>query len=72
MQIKFWGVRGSIASGSPTTAGIGGNTTCVEVRCGDELIIIDTGTGVRDLGMALMKEMPLKACLLYTSPSPRD
>ena len=66
MQIKFWGVRGSIASGSPTTAGIGGNTTCVEVRCGDELIIIDTGTGVRDLGMALMKEMPLKATILFS------
>ena len=66
MQIKFWGVRGSIASGSPTTAGIGGNTTCVEVRCGDELIIIDTGTGVRDLGMSLMKEMPLKATILFS------
>ena len=66
MQIKFWGVRGSIASGSPTTSGIGGNTTCVEVRCGDELIIIDTGTGVRDLGMALMKEMPLKATILFS------
>ena len=66
MQIKFWGVRGSIASGSSSTAGIGGNTSCVEVRCGDELLIIDTGTGVRDLGMALMKEMPLKATILFS------
>ncbi len=44
VQIKFWGVRGSIPCGNPETAGVGGNTTCVEIRCGDELIIIDTGT----------------------------
>ncbi len=53
LKIKFWGVRGSIPSGNQETAGVGGNTTCVEIRCGDELIIIDTGTGVRSLGLAL-------------------
>ena len=66
MQVKFWGVRGSIASASQGTAGVGGNTTCVEIRCGDELIIIDTGTGVRYLGMSLMKELPLKGTILFT------
>jgi len=66
VQIKFWGVRGSIPCGNPETAGVGGNTTCVEIRCGDELIIIDTGTGVRNLGMALMKEMPIKATILFS------
>ncbi len=34
----------------------GGNTTCVEVRCGKTLIIIDMGTGLRELGSALMPE----------------
>ena len=66
LQIKFWGVRGSIPSGNPETAGVGGNTTCVEIRCGDELIIIDTGTGVRNLGKALMKEMPIKGTILFS------
>ena len=55
MFIKFWGVRGSVPSGSPETVRVGGNTTCVEIRCGEELIIIDTGTGFRNLGAALMK-----------------
>ena len=66
MQIKFWGVRGSIPSGNPETAGVGGNTTCAEIRCGDELIIIDTGSGARNLGMALMKEMPVKGTILFS------
>lgn len=34
----------------------GGNTTCVEVRCGDELLILDMGTGIRELGLALMPQ----------------
>ena len=60
MYIKFWGVRGSVASGSPDTVRVGGNTTCVEIRCDQELIIIDTGTGFHNLGVALMNELPLK------------
>ena len=45
---------------------VGGNTTCLEVRCGDELIIIDSGTGIRFLGNQLLKEMPVKATILYS------
>ena len=36
---------------------IGGNTTCVEVRCGNELIILDMGSGMRPLGNTLIGEM---------------
>ena len=61
MLIKFWGVRGSVPSGNKETGGVGGNTTCIEVRCGDELIILDSGTGVRNLGGSLMRKMPVKA-----------
>jgi phosphoribosyl 1,2-cyclic phosphodiesterase len=50
---KFWGVRGSIPSPSPDTVHFGGNTACVEIRCGDELIVLDMGTGLRALGDAL-------------------
>src|SRR5262245_7441375 len=34
MRVRFWGVRGSIAAAGPKTAQVGGNTSCVEVRCG--------------------------------------
>jgi phosphoribosyl 1,2-cyclic phosphodiesterase len=54
IDIRFWGVRGSIAAAGQGTAGVGGNTSCVEVRGpGDELIILDAGTGLRALGAAL-------------------
>jgi phosphoribosyl 1,2-cyclic phosphodiesterase len=57
MRIDFWGVRGSIASPGPETAKVGGNTSCVEVRCGDTRIVLDAGTGLRRLGESLMGEM---------------
>jgi phosphoribosyl 1,2-cyclic phosphodiesterase len=56
MQIEFWGVRGSIASPGPETAWVGGNTSCVEVRCGDVRLVLDAGTGLRALGDALIAE----------------
>tara|TARA_Y100001936_G_scaffold215426_1_gene225870 strand:- start:121 stop:981 length:861 start_codon:yes stop_codon:yes gene_type:complete len=64
--IKFWGVRGSVPSGNPETVRIGGNTTCVEIRCEKELVIIDTGTGFRNLGHALMKELPVTGTILFS------
>jgi phosphoribosyl 1,2-cyclic phosphodiesterase len=53
--VKFWGVRGSIATPSPRHVGFGGNTSCVEVIAGDEVFILDCGTGVRNLGKELLK-----------------
>lgn len=44
MLVKFWGVRGSVPVPSPTTIKYGGNTACIEVRCGKDIIIIDGGT----------------------------
>jgi phosphoribosyl 1,2-cyclic phosphodiesterase len=56
IDIRFWGVRGSIAAAGPNTAIVGGNTSCVEVRGPDgELLILDAGTGLRALGAALEK-----------------
>ena len=57
MRIDFWGVRGSIASPGPETAAVGGNTSCVAVKCGDTRIVLDAGTGLRRLGDSLMAEM---------------
>jgi phosphoribosyl 1,2-cyclic phosphodiesterase len=56
MQIRFWGVRGSVPSPGPDTALVGGNTSCVELVCGDDRIVLDAGTGLRGLGQALLAE----------------
>jgi phosphoribosyl 1,2-cyclic phosphodiesterase/CheY-like chemotaxis protein len=67
--LKFWGVRGSIPTPGPTTVYYGGNTTCVEVRAGEQIIILDAGTGLRLLGEQLIAEFdhhPLNLTLLLT------
>ena len=64
--VRFWGVRGSIPCPGPTTTKYGGNTSCIEVHCGDHLIILDGGTGMRPLGVHLAGAAPLEADLLYT------
>jgi phosphoribosyl 1,2-cyclic phosphodiesterase/CheY-like chemotaxis protein len=56
MTVRFWGTRGSIATPGPQTAQYGGNTSCVEVRCGGDLLVFDAGTGIRPLGLALARE----------------
>ena len=65
-RIKFWGTRGSIVAPGPGSLKYGGNTACVEIRCGSELIIIDAGTGIRDLGTELLKHTPVKASILFS------
>ncbi len=64
--VRFWGVRGSIASPGPATVRYGGNTSCLEVRCGDRLLIMDAGTGLRLLDESLADGAPLHADLLMT------
>jgi len=54
-MVRFWGVRGSIACPGPGTVRYGGNTACVEIRCGGKLFIFDSGSGIRLLGNALLK-----------------
>lgn len=61
MKIKFWGVRGSIATPGPATARVGGNTSCVELRAQDKLLVFDMGTGARALGASLFKQLPVTA-----------
>lgn len=56
MTVRFWGVRGSIPCSDSVTLRYGGNTSCVEVRCGNHLLIFDAGSGLRSLGASLGKE----------------
>lgn len=51
MKLTLWGTRGSLPSAGPETVRYGGNTSCVEVRGGDDaLLVLDAGTGIRRLG----------------------
>lgn len=56
MKIRFWGVRGSIPCPGPNTVKYGGNTSCIEIWFEDigRLIIIDAGSGIRELGNDIM------------------
>ena len=57
MRVRFFGVRGSCPTPGPTTVRYGGNSVCVEVRLADNTcIVLDAGTGMRELGLALAAE----------------
>lgn len=57
MRIRFWGVRGTIPAPGPDTVRLGGNTACIDVLTSDDqLIVIDAGSGIRRLGIALSEE----------------
>lgn len=56
--VKFWGTRGSIPTPSSWTRVYGGNTSCVEVRFGDDVFICDAGSGIRELGKDLLQRNP--------------
>ncbi len=66
MIVRFWGVRGSLPSPGPNTLHFGGNTSCVEVRCGEQLLILDGGTGLRGLGERLRQEGVHRGIFLFS------
>ncbi len=68
-RLRLWGVRGSIPVPGPGTVRYGGNTACVEIRADEELIVLDAGSGIRELGLALENEFgsrPINLSLLIT------
>lgn len=64
--VRFWGVRGSIPCPGGDTAGYGGNTPCVEMRCGQHVLIFDAGTGLRSLGRLLATDGVTEADLFLS------
>lgn len=69
LVVSLRGVRGSLPSPGGNTARFGGNTSCVEVRAGHEILILDAGTGIRALGADLVAEFgsrPIEATLLIS------
>src|SRR4051794_18514745 len=54
MEITIWGCRGSIPTPGRETLRYGGNTSCVEVSLPDGgLLVLDAGSGIRQLGLGL-------------------
>ena len=54
-RLRFWGTRGSIPTPGPATVRYGGNTPSIEVRTPTgSLVVLDAGTGIRELGRALI------------------
>jgi CheY-like chemotaxis protein/phosphoribosyl 1,2-cyclic phosphodiesterase len=71
VRVRFWGVRGSIATAGPETVRYGGNTPCVTIERGRDLLILDAGTGLRPLGVALQagaggRPLDLKMLITHT------
>lgn len=65
-NVKFWGVRGTFPCPSPSHLAYGGNTSCVEVRVGGKVLVLDAGTGLRSLGKRFLKDGVRDATLLLT------
>ena len=69
MNITFWGTRGSIPTPQPDRMKYGGNTACLGVTLQDDerILILDAGTGIRELGLELVKRRErIKIGLLLT------
>jgi phosphoribosyl 1,2-cyclic phosphodiesterase len=59
VRVKVWGARGSVPSPGPETVRYGGNTSCVQVTLDDgTIIVLDAGTGIRNLGITLAGDCP--------------
>ncbi|MDX7949953.1 MBL fold metallo-hydrolase [Lichenihabitans sp. Uapishka_5] len=58
LSVKFWGTRGSLPRCGAEYQRYGGNTTCVEVRVGRRLFLIDAGSGIADAGKSMMDDGP--------------
>lgn len=67
LEIRFWGVRGSFPVPGPATARVGGNSSCVEVRTPEHLLIFDGGTGIIHLGRHLVSGDGTRSLHLFLS-----
>jgi phosphoribosyl 1,2-cyclic phosphodiesterase len=67
MRLTIWGCRGSVPTPGAETVRYGGNTSCVEVALDDgTVLVLDAGTGIRQLGLELLNRGALRLNLLLT------
>ena len=66
IYIDFWGVRGSVPSPGPETIRYGGNTSCISITVENKILILDAGTGIRNLGSSIIGQSELKIFVIIT------
>jgi ribonuclease BN (tRNA processing enzyme) len=65
--VRIWGARGSLSAPGPATVGYGGNTSCVELELADgTTLILDAGSGIRELGQRLVERDPGEVYICLT------
>ncbi len=64
--VKFWGVRGSVPVSGRSTCEYGGNTPCLEIRCGERLLMLDAGSGAFLFGESLNDQPDGEVDVLFT------
>lgn len=65
-SLRCWGARGSTPTPGASTLRYGGETTCFELWAGQSLVMIDCGSGARNLGMEICQSHPVHIDLLFT------
>lgn len=65
-KVTVWGSRGSTPLCGPEFSRYGGNTICIEVRCGTEVLFFDAGTGIIPAGKALLSDSVTNLHLFLT------
>lgn len=65
-EIKIWGCRGSIPVATPENIRFGGSTACVELSINGQTVIIDAGSGIRELGTQILARGTNQAQLLLS------
>ena len=70
MKVRYMGcTRGSIPVPGPHTARYGGNSSCIEVRAeGAPPLVLDCGTGARNLGRSFDGTRNQGPCAVYALP----
>ena len=66
IHVDFWGVRGSVPSPGPATTRYGGNTSCISITIDNKILILDAGTGIRNLGSAIIGQPELEIFVVVT------
>ena len=62
--LRFWGVRGSYAAPFASHLNVGGNTSCVEIRADDHILVCDAGTGIIPFGNELLQQNAVRELLI--------
>ena len=66
IQVDFWGVRGSVPSPGTDTTRYGGNTSCVSITADNKILILDAGTGIRNLGSTIILKPEIEIFVIVT------